>query len=177
MVEPFNLSQIEAIVPWIKELVSRTGALHGLVHSAGLHALAPLQALSPTKLETLLRLNVSSAVFLIKGLRQRGCAAPGAAAVLVSSVAGLTGQPGLGAYAASKAALIGFARSAAAELAPEGIRVNCVAPGLVQTGMTDRLRSQLTDEQFLAVKNSHPLGLGTPEDVANSIAFLLDELD
>jgi NAD(P)-dependent dehydrogenase (short-subunit alcohol dehydrogenase family) len=172
-VSAFDLSQLDAIGAWIKQLIPQTGPLHGLAHCAGLHALTPLPALTPAKLESLLRVNVSSGIFLLKALRQRGHTTPEASAVFVSSVAGLTGQPALGAYSASKAAIIGFVRSAAAELAPERIRVNCVAPGLVQTEMTGRLQDQLTEEQFLAIQKAHPLGLGTPEDVAHAIAFLL----
>jgi NAD(P)-dependent dehydrogenase (short-subunit alcohol dehydrogenase family) len=170
---PFDLSEIEALPAWIKQLGAQHGPLSGLVHSAGLHAFTPLQALQRSKAEALLRVNVLSAMFLVKGFRQRGVAAPGASIVLVSSVAGLTGQSALSAYSASKAALLGFARSAAMELAPDKIRINCVAPGVVETEMTGRLRDQLTDEQFEAIRKMHPLGLGTPEDVSHAIAFLL----
>jgi NAD(P)-dependent dehydrogenase (short-subunit alcohol dehydrogenase family) len=173
LTSPFDLSKPEEIPAWIRQLTAQTGPLAGLAHCAGLHSLGPLQVLQAGKVETLFRVNVTSAMFLVKGLRQRGCYAPGSSVVLVSSVAGLTGQPGLTAYSTSKAALIGFTRSAAMELAPEGIRVNCVAPGLVETEMTDRLRGQLTDEQFDAIRHMHPLGLGSSEDVANAIAFLV----
>ena len=92
---------------------------------------------------------------------------------MISSVAGLVGRPAIASYTASKAALIGFARSAASELAHQGIRVNCVAPGFVETEMTDEVRGGLTTEQFAALEKLHPLGLGKPRDVALSIAFLL----
>jgi NAD(P)-dependent dehydrogenase (short-subunit alcohol dehydrogenase family) len=170
---PFDLAQVDAITGWLKQLSLENGPLSGLVHSAGLHHLAPLPALSPAKAELLLRVNVSSALFLVKGMRQRGCFVTGAAIVLVSSVAGITGQTGLTAYSATKAALMGFTRAAAMELAADGIRINCVAPGIVETEMTGRLRERLSEDQFEAIRKLHPLGLGTPEDVAQAIAFLL----
>jgi NAD(P)-dependent dehydrogenase (short-subunit alcohol dehydrogenase family) len=66
-----------------------------------------------------------------------------------------------------------FTKSLAVELAPERIRVNCVAPGFVKTEMLEELRKLLTDEQMKALEDSHPLGLGEPRDVANALAFLL----
>ena len=66
-------------------------------------------------------------------------------------------------------------KSLALELAPHHIRVNCVAPGVVETEMLEELRSVLTDEQMDELRSSHPLGFGTPRDVANAIAFLLAE--
>jgi NAD(P)-dependent dehydrogenase (short-subunit alcohol dehydrogenase family) len=173
IVAPFNLSEVESISGWIKDLANQHGALSGLAHCAGIHTIGPLQTLQVPKVETVLRVNVTSAIFLVKAFRQKGCAAAGASLVLVSSVAGLTGQPALTVYSTSKGALIAFARSAAVELAPAGIRVNCVAPGIVETEMTGRLREQLTDEQFQAIEHIHPLGLGSPADVASAIAFLI----
>ncbi len=79
------------------------------------------------------------------------------------------------AYAASKAALIGLTRSLAIELAREGIRVNCIAPGMVQSEMTDEIRQTLSAEQFAAIVAQHPLGLGTTWDVACGAAYLLSD--
>ena len=76
-------------------------------------------------------------------------------------------------YGASKAALIGLAKSLAIELAPDGIRVNCVAPGCVQTEMLVAMREYFSPEQFEVLEKAHPLGFGAPRDVANAIAFLL----
>jgi NAD(P)-dependent dehydrogenase (short-subunit alcohol dehydrogenase family) len=86
---------------------------------------------------------------------------------------GLAGKRDLSVYSASKAALSGMARSLAVELAPERIRVNCIAPAFVETGMLDELREFLPPEQFEAVEKAHPLGFGKPRDVANAIAFLV----
>jgi 3-oxoacyl-[acyl-carrier protein] reductase len=90
--------------------------------------------------------------------------------VLMSSVAGLTGNPGQAAYAASKAGLIGFARSVAKELGSRHVTVNVVAPGLIDTDMAQALSEARRQEMIAHV----PLGrLGTAEEVAGTVAFLL----
>jgi NAD(P)-dependent dehydrogenase (short-subunit alcohol dehydrogenase family) len=170
--EPFDLTEIEAIPEWIKRLTA-AGPLHGLVHSAGVQQTMAIQMTNAARLEALLRTNVTAAVMLVKGFRQKGCTVPGGSVVLISSAAGLVGRPGVTAYSASKAALIGFAKSAALELAREKLRVNCVAPGYVETEMIQRLRETITEEQFASIERQHALGIGTPRDVAWAAAFLL----
>jgi len=170
----FDVRELDAIPAWIKALAAAQGPFHGLVHSAGIHRAAPLRALNATALDELMRVNVHSAAMLAKGFRQKGCRNPDIGSiVLLASVAGLAGEPGISAYSASKAAVFGLTRCLAVELAPEGIRVNAVAPGFVRSEMGDRLKEMLTAEQFAAIERNHPLGLGTVRDVANGIAFLL----
>jgi NAD(P)-dependent dehydrogenase (short-subunit alcohol dehydrogenase family) len=169
----FDLSENESIASWMKNVVDETGPLDGLVHCAGVHIAKPLRVMISPDIEKVMRVNVTAAFALLKAFRQRGvCAKPGSI-VLVSSVMGLVGQAGVTAYSASKGALIALAKSAALELARENIRINCVAPATVSTEMVENLMLKLTVEQFQAIKDMHPLGLGTPRDVANAIAFLL----
>ena len=93
--------------------------------------------------------------------------------MFVSSVMALVGSPGSAAYSMSKAALHGLARGLALELAPRSIRVNCVAPGFVNTPMFARLASFWDPQERLRVAADHPLGIGAPEDIAQAICFLL----
>lgn len=172
-VETFDLHSAGAIPRWMKSLTQQGGPLHGLVHSAGVQNLSSLAVLKVEQFEEVIRTNLTAAVMLARGFRQRGCNSGGGSVVFLSSVAGLTGQPGLAAYTASKAALVGVVKSLAMELVRDRIRVNCVAPGCVKTPMLDRLESSMTPEQFTSVESMHPLGFGTPRDVANGIAFLL----
>lgn len=175
LVEPCDLRDSEKVPGWVKNVTAKTGPLSGMVHCAGVHSQRPLKILDSVKFEETQRINVTTAVMLAKGFRQKGCCVPGGAIVLLSSVAGLAGQAGASAYAASKAAVIGLTRSLALELAPERIRVNCVAPGLVRTEMGERLLRSFTSEQAETVERAHPLGIGEPGDVANAIAFLLSD--
>jgi len=173
--ETFDLTDLDAVPAWVKTLAQRHGPLDGLVHSAGLRTTVALRGLSIQVLHETFRVNLDSAVMLAKGFRQKGCCGASASLVLFSSVAAIVGAPATAAYAASKGAVIGLTKSLASELAREGIRVNCIAPGMVQSEMTDRFRRTLTDDQFAALVARHPLGLGTPWDVACAAAYLLSD--
>jgi NAD(P)-dependent dehydrogenase (short-subunit alcohol dehydrogenase family) len=94
---------------------------------------------------------------------------------LEATVAGMMGGPATAAYAASKAAVIGLTKSLASELAPEGVRVNCIAPGMVQSEMTEHVRQALSREQFAAIAAQHPLGVGATWDIASAAAYLLSD--
>ncbi len=174
LAEIFDLNNLDALPAFFRVVVEKAGTLHGMVHAAGIHLARPIKMTTSDKIDQLLKTNVTSTLMLAKSFRQKGVVSPdGAAIVFLSSVAGMTGSSGVSAYSASKGAIIALTKSLAIELAREGIRVNCIAPGLVRTPMTDGLRQSLTPEQFDAVEKMHPLGLGTPEDVAGAAAFLL----
>ncbi|PLY16320.1 MAG: oxidoreductase [Sedimenticola sp.] len=173
--EPLDLADVEAIPKWLKQLAARTGPLDGLVHSAGIQMTLPLKMVKMADYAELMRINLDAAYALAKGFRQRGVCRSPASLAFMSSVAGLVGQPGLSAYCASKAALQGLARSLAMELAREGIRVNCISPGYVETEMVGGLDKSLTPDQLQAISQSNPLGLGRPEDVAYAAAYLAAE--
>ncbi len=172
-VEAFDLLNFEGLTAWMKELVSRHGALSGLVHSAGVFALQPARMSTVKTWEKVFKVNVLAAGQLMAAFRQPGNAAKPAQVVLVSSVAGLAGEPGISAYSASKGAIVSLTRSLAMELAADGVRVNCVAPGQVATPMMEQSQKFLSPEQVAAIAANHPLGIGQPEDVANAIAFLM----
>ena len=103
-IEPFDLNETDAIPDWIKRTVAKTGPLGGLVHSAGVVTVLPAQAASTTRIEGLMRTNVTSAIMLTGAFRRSGCALRGSAIVLFSSVAGIVGVPGISIYSASKEA-------------------------------------------------------------------------
>jgi len=171
--EIFDLAQTDAIPVWMREIARRHGVLHGLVHSAGILKTIPLRMQMAVDWENAMRLNVAAAAALTKGFRQKGVYSGSGSIVFLSSVMGLTGQPGQVLYSATKGALLAMSRSMALELASEGIRVNCVAPAVVAAGMTENYQKSVSPEQFAAITAMHPLGLGQPEDVANAVAFLL----
>jgi NAD(P)-dependent dehydrogenase (short-subunit alcohol dehydrogenase family) len=174
-VEPFDLSLTDEIPIWLKKVSVSSGPLSGLVHGAGIQRLRPLRVLTSAVLQEVMRTNLDAAVGLTKGFRQKGVCAPSGSVVLVSSVMSLVGQAGVIAYAASKGAINAVTRALAVELAPEHIRVNCVAPGYVQTEMAANLWSSLNQDQCSAIESMHLLGLGKPRDVAHAVAFLLAE--
>ena len=169
-IEPRDLNDFEDLPSWMRILAERHGPFHGLVHCAGLYALTPLRAMDSMRAELLWRVNVFAGLWLAKAYRQRGVGNPGGAIVFISSAVGLIGQPGLAVYSATKGAIISMTRSLALELAREKIRVNCIAPGNLDTPMAD---VPLTD--FSEIDNEHPLGFGKPADVAHAAAFLLSD--
>lgn len=170
---PFDLSGFDAVPGWLKALTAATGPLDGLAHCAGVQASRPVRSVDLAFFTTLLNLNLGSAFALARGLRQKGCHAERAAMVLVASVAAFIGQPGNSVYAAAKGGLLSATRGLAMELLRDGLRVNAVAPALVMTPMAARFRQGLTAAQDQAILERHPMGPGTPEDVAMAIAFLL----
>lgn len=171
--EAFDLTFVDDIPGWMKKTTDRCGPIHGLVHSAGVGVPLPIKSWVSAVSDTVMRINVSACLALAKGFRQQGVHSRPSGIVFVSSIAGLIGVIGSSAYSASKGAVIALTRSLALELVRDGIRVNCVAPGTVQTEMVEGTRRLLTQEQLTNIAVMHPLGMGKPRDVANAIAFLL----
>ncbi len=173
--EPFDLSRTDEIPKWVQGIAAQAGPLHGIVHAAGKQASVPIRFVTDQKVDDLVRTNLYSAIMLARGFSQKNCHAPGGGLVFLSSIMALASKPAISVYSATKSALVGLTKSLALELAPQNLRVNCVAPAFVETKMLEELRAVLTDEQMEALRSSHPLGFGTPRDVANAVAFLLAE--
>jgi len=156
-------------------LVDQAGLLDGLVYSAGVAPLAPVRYLKDADLEACLHLNTVVPLILARDLLKSKKLKTGSSLVWISSIVASRGVAGYAAYAASKAALEAAARCFALELAPKGMRVNCVAPGMIQSEMADEAAHRLSDEHVAAHFKAYPLGLGRPADVASAISFLLSE--
>ncbi|NQU26231.1 MAG: SDR family oxidoreductase [Candidatus Nealsonbacteria bacterium] len=154
----------------VKQVREQFGRIHLLVNNAGRELVAPLQIQKAQEARDLLELNVVSVAELIRSFLR--LLTDGAAVVNMASTAGIQGAAGVSMYSASKAAVIALTRSLAKELAARRIRVNAVAPGLVKTAMSERMFSQLSADQIAALEAAHPLGFGTPRDVAMGVAFL-----
>jgi 3-oxoacyl-[acyl-carrier protein] reductase len=158
----------------LKGLVSRLreqfGQLHLLVNNAGRELVMPLQVTRPQVMRELLELNV---VAMAEMTRQcLPLLKAGSSVVNMASAAGLVGGAGLSIYGASKGAVVALTRSLAKELAPRRVRVNAIAPGIVKTEMAERMFGRLKAEQVAQLEAAHPLGFGTPRDVAHGVAFL-----
>ena len=168
-----DLSKLDTIEPGLDRTSEMANGLDGIAHFAGVHATVPVRSLDLDETEELIRVNLTSAFALVKAFRRKSIPKDSPSVVLVGSVAGLKGESGASAYSASKGAIISLTRSLAVELAKDGIRVNCVSPGAVDAGMT-KLATQRSVGVFDGkIAGSHPLGLGTPEDVASAVLFLL----
>jgi NAD(P)-dependent dehydrogenase (short-subunit alcohol dehydrogenase family) len=173
-VEAFDLTRTEEIPQWMQSITAETGPLHGIIHAAGKQAAMPIRFAKKERVEDLVQTNLYSAIMLARGYSHKACRAPeGGSIVFLSSVMAFSGKPALSIYGAIKAALIGLTKSLAVELAPDRIRVNCLAPGFVQTEMFEEARQLMTDEQIKLLEEAHPLGFGSPRDVAHAAAFLV----
>jgi NAD(P)-dependent dehydrogenase (short-subunit alcohol dehydrogenase family) len=157
----------------VRKVADGFGGLDGLVHSAGAHSTLPLRSIGSADVRELFDVNVTTAFMLAKGFRHKQVRNSESSIVFLSSAVGLVGQPGVSVYSATKGAIAALTRSLALELAREGIRVNCVCPGVVNTEMTDGLRERIGEQGFQKVADSHPLGLGEASDVSNAILYLL----
>jgi NAD(P)-dependent dehydrogenase (short-subunit alcohol dehydrogenase family) len=172
-VEPFDLSMVDEVPAWMRRVAAERGPLSGIVHAAAKYAMAPAYALNPRTIEELMKVNVGSALMLARAFCHKNCRTAEGSIVFLSSIMGLAGKPAVGAYSATKAALLGLTRSLAIELAPGKVRVNCIVPGCVETDMLAQIRDAMTAEQFAALEHDHPLGFGRPCDIAYAVAFLL----
>ncbi len=168
-----NYSSIKA---WLKDSVKESGVFAGFVHCAGVDITKPYKLLKEADFDLLYKLNITTPFAIAKELVNKSFFdTRGGSLVWMGSVMGSLGQKGKIAYTANKSAIEGLIKSFALELASRKIRVNCIAPGIVETPLTKDLFSKLSSEQVSAIEDLHPLGFGSPEDVANLVAFLLSD--
>lgn len=172
---PFDMADTDKLSGWIKSLVIEHGYIDGFVHCAGIQVTKPIRVFDQAFFDETMHINLASAMAIAKGFRLKRDRSKQGAIVFVSSIAGLIGQTGNTVYGASKAGLMSLTRGLSMELLRDNIRVNCVAPALVETEMAQRTQESMTDAQYQHMLNQHPMGLGQPEDVANAVAFLLSD--
>jgi 3-oxoacyl-[acyl-carrier protein] reductase len=167
-----DLSQPDAVADRIKELPEGFGEIDILINNAGITADNLLVRLSLEDWEKVLRTNLTGTFAVTRALTRGMMRRRWGRIISVSSVVGLMGNTGQANYAAAKAGLVGFSKSLARELASRNITVNVVAPGYVQTAMTDDLSEEAKKELQMAI----PLRrLGTGDDIAAAILYLASE--
>lgn len=166
----FDVAEEAEVGRHINDIVTRHGKIDILVNNAGISKDALFLRIKPEMLNEMIDVNLKGSFFctfhaaryMIKQRRGK--------IVMVSSIVGLGGNPGQSAYATTKAGLIGMTKSFAKELGPRGVRVNAIAPGLVDTEMTSGIDRQ-------AIINDIPLRkTGSPDEVAGVILFLCSGL-
>lgn len=162
------LDDLDSLPAWIMALKEKYGRLKGLVNCAGVSETLPFQAADLEKGRRIFDLNYFVPLFLARGLADRRVnAGPGSSLTFLASIAGVSPEKGKAVYGGSKAALIQTARIMAQELAPRGIRVNCLSPARIMTPMTEASFKDAAD-----VAAQYPLGLGRVDDAASLAAFL-----
>jgi 3-oxoacyl-[acyl-carrier protein] reductase len=156
----------------VKQAVERFGRVDYAIANAGQTFDQLVMRLKPADVAHVLNVNLASAFALCAAVARPMMKQRSGSIVLISSIVGLTGNAGQAAYAASKAGLFGLMKSTAKELGSRNVRVNAVAPGFIETAMTDALPPEAKARFVSGV----PLGrMGTPEDVSGAVAFLCSD--
>ncbi|MBB3710538.1 3-oxoacyl-[acyl-carrier protein] reductase [Limimaricola variabilis] len=166
---PCNLSDAEAVNALPKQAIEAMGGLDILVNNAGITRDNLFMRMSEEDWAQVLEVNLTSTMRLCKGVVRPMMKARWGRIINISSIVGATGNPGQTNYAAAKAGMVGMSKSLAYEVASRGITVNCVAPGFIETAMTDKLN----DEQKSGILGQIPSGrMGTPEEIAAAVLYL-----
>lgn len=164
-----DVTDFEAVESGMKKVSAELGGIDILINNAGITADSLILRMRTEQWRRVLSVNLEGAFNCTKAAVRYMIKKRWGRIVNVASIIGLMGNAGQANYAASKAGLIGLTKSAAKELAGRGITVNAVAPGYIQTAMTDRLDEELKKK----MKEFIPAGrFGSPEDVAGVVAFL-----
>ena len=168
-----NAANFDAAQELVNNVLTQFGAVDILVNNAGITKDNLLMRISEQDFDSVIEINLKSVFNLTKAVIRPMMKQRSGSIINMSSVVGLKGNAGQANYAASKAGIIGFSKSVALELGSRNVRSNVIAPGFIETEMTDKLDEKVISEW----RNSIPLKRGgTPEDVANVTLFLASEL-
>jgi 3-oxoacyl-[acyl-carrier protein] reductase len=167
---PFDLTDIQDIPELVKKLRRDFGPIYGLVNNAAVGSDGALAIMHNSQIERVIRLNTLSPIVLTKYVVRHMMADGGGRIVNVASILGFTGYSGLSVYGATKASMIGFTRSLAREVGRRGVNVNAIAPGFMDTDMTQGLEGERRDQ---VARRSALQRFPDVEDVADAVEFLL----
>ncbi len=167
-----NVADAEAVDEMVAKVTETFGGIDILVNNAGITRDGLLMRMKDEDFDAVLDINLKGVFYCTKAVSKLMMKKRSGRVVNMASVVGVTGNAGQTNYAASKAGVIGFSKSAAKEFASRGITVNVVAPGFIDTDMT----AELSEKAKEAALSGVPLKrMGTPEDVANAVSFLASE--
>lgn len=168
-----NAANFEETHNVVNQILADFGRIDILVNNAGITKDGLMLRMSEAQWDAVLNVNLKSAFNFIHALTPIMARQRGGSIINMSSVVGVSGNAGQCNYSASKAGLIGLAKSIAKEMGPRGIRANCIAPGFIISDMTNALSKEVRDAWVKQI----PLRRGgTPEDVANVAVFLASDL-
>ena len=168
-----NAADFEQSHKVVEQVVADFGRIDILVNNAGITKDGLMMRMSEAQWDAVLNVNLKSAFNFIHAVTPVMARQRGGSIINMSSVVGVSGNAGQCNYSASKAGMIGLAKSIAKEMGPRGIRANCIAPGFIISDMTNKLSEEIREEWCKSI----PLRRGgTPEDVANVALFLASDL-
>ena len=170
--KPLNVNDAERIPAFIKEIGAEFGAITVLVNNAGITRDNLLLRMSDAEWDDIMSTNLTSIFRLSKACLRGMLKNKGGRIINIASVVGSTGNPGQSNYAAAKAGITGFSKSLAREIGARGITVNTIAPGFIESDMTDALPQE--QKEALA-KEIALTRLGQPEEIAHAAVFLASD--
>ena len=167
-----DIADCEQVGSAVRLVVETEGRMDHLICNAGITRDQLVMRMADSDWDDVMSTNLTGAFYCIRASVRHLMKSPHGAIVAVSSVVGQTGNPGQANYVASKAGLIGLTKSLALELASRNITVNAVAPGFIETAMTEAL----SDKQREMILDKIPLGaIGAPEDIAAAVNYLASD--
>lgn len=176
LVLPSDLSEVENITSLVKSVVAQCGSISGVINCAGISSVIPLKLITKDALDKIIQTNVYSALFLTKEVCRKGnYDTAGTSIVFLSSIMGVVGEKAKTMYSLTKGALIAATRSLAVELAPKRVRVNCIAPGAIETPINSSQPYMSDPERRALLEAKHPLGIGRVTDISNACVYLLSD--
>ena len=160
----------------VYELISKShlemGSVDILVNNAGVTEDTLFMRMTDEQWSKVIEVNLNSTMALSRGVIKNMVKARWGRIINITSIVGVTGNPGQANYAASKAGILGMSKSIALEVASRGITINCIAPGFISSAMTEKL----SDEQKLRILSNIPMSrMGSPMDIASAVLFLSSE--
>lgn len=167
-----DVSNFDDCERFVKQVIERFGNIDVLVNNAGITKDMLLMRMKPEDFEQVIDVNLMGTFYVTKNVIPYMMKARSGRIINISSVVGVAGNAGQTNYAASKAGIIGFTKSLAKEVASRNILVNSIAPGFIETSMTDVLKEEVKEE---IAKNIPLKRMGKAEDVANLVKFLASE--
>jgi len=167
-----NVSEYDQVGAVVKQAIADLGKIDFLINNAGIWKYAPIGQLTPEQWRETLSVNLDGVFHFTRWVVPHMKAQKEGRIVHISSTAGQRGEPFHSHYAASKGAIISFTKSLATELADDGILVNCIAPGWVDTEMSEKALKEQADEILRTIPLKRP---GRPEEIAGAVLFLVSE--
>jgi len=167
-----DVTDVESVDSVVKKIIDETGGIHILVNNAGITKDNLFMRMKPEQWSQVIDVNLNGVFHVTKAVIRTMVKQHSGRIINISSVVGFSGNPGQVNYSSTKSGLIGFTKSLSREVGTRGITVNAVAPGFINTAMTQALN----ESQQQAILNQIPLGrMGEAEDIANAVAFLASE--
>jgi len=177
-----DVSNADDVANYVATTIDTFGTIDGFLNNAGIEGdIKPIVEYDDTVFDAILSVNVRGVYLGLKHVLPHMTARGRGAVVNTASVAGLTGTPKMPAYCASKHAVVGMTKVVAGEVARQGVTVNCICPGPVQTRMIESIEGQINPDDPAVAKSKYQSGLptgrySTVEEIADSVIFLLSPM-